>query len=183
MTQILEIFLPSKPLNSILNFIRHWRFISQAENRLTGGPESDWNMTGIPPPFSSNCQFPWTKTHSHPVHWMLYGILLSRASAKPFMLSFLVCKCVLQLVQLSVQDSDVRLGLQQRCPQLLIFLQGGLAMRDFKRHHLKTLQKCLPVRDLWSVCSVCPPPPVTVWIHSPSDSGKRKQTDEKCFSF
>lgn len=110
----------------------------QAENTLTGGPESDWNMTGIPPPFSSSCLFPWTKTHSHSVHRMLDGILLSCASASPFMLSFLVCKRVLQLVQLSMQDSDVRLGLQQRCPKLLIFLRGHLAMRDFKRHRLKT---------------------------------------------
>lgn len=35
------------------------------ENRLTGEPESDWNMTGIPQPSSSSHPFLCKETHSH----------------------------------------------------------------------------------------------------------------------
>ena len=49
---------------------------------------------------------------------------MSNSGGSPFVLSFLVCVNVLQLVQLCVQDGDVGLGLHQRRPQLLVFLGG-----------------------------------------------------------
>lgn len=94
------------------------------KNILTGEAECDWNMPGIPKPSSSTPLFLCNKTRYQTRCWSIFRSNGHESSSSPLMLSFLVCINVLQLVQLRVQDGDVCLSLQQRRPQLLIFLWG-----------------------------------------------------------
>ena len=129
-------------------------------NRLTEEPESDWNMTGIPPPSSSDHLFLCTGTQTHTCCvecWIIYCANRHELEdgVSPFVLSFLICVHVLQLVQLWVEDCDVCLSLQQGRPQLLIFLRGHL-VKNRNNLHVSYACKTVPSKMtyMWEIADL-----------------------------
>lgn len=68
-----------------------------------------------------------TQSHTQCVLHVFFFYFIKMNLNLPVMLSFLVRIHVLQLVQLRLQDGDVRVRLQQSGLQLLVFLWGHLA--------------------------------------------------------